>query len=178
MLRTSRNLLLGALLLAAACQVRPESSGPGVHAALDAEETGASVSQDATAGLPASHDGHGAGREPQALLPIMLGMSADLAGLMQALWLDDYGALSERARDLADHAPISAEEIARIKSTLGAEMEAFEAADEVVHGAAVRMSEAADARDIDRLLEELATVQRGCVACHNSFRDRLRTTAR
>jgi cytochrome c556 len=35
-----------------------------------------------------------------------------------------------------------------------------------------------DARGIDRLLEELATVQRGCIACHNSFRDRLRTTAR
>ena len=97
---------------------------------------------------------------------------------MQALWTDDYAGLSERARHLADHAPISAAEIARIESVLGDEMEAFEAADEVVHDAAVRMSEAADARDIDRLLEELSTVQRGCVACHSTFRDRLRTTPR
>lgn len=137
------------------------------------------MSQDATTRPPSSHAGHdGAGREPQALLPIMLGMSADIAGLLQALWFDEYDGLSERARHLADHAPISAGEIARIESVLGAEMEAFEAADEVVHEAAVRMSEAADARDIDGLLEELATVQRGCVACHNTFRDRLRTTAR
>ena len=108
----------------------------------------------------------------------MLGMSADIAGVMQALWLDDYDGLSERARHLADHAPISAAEIARIQSVLGAEMEAFEAADGVVHEAAVRMSKAADARDLDGLLKQLATVQRGCIACHNTFRDRLRTTAR
>ena len=174
---TPRNLLLGALLLAAACQVRPESSDPGVHAALDAGETGAPASLGATS-PPASHAEHGAGLEPQALLPIMLGMSADIAGVMQALWLDDYDGLSERARHLADHAPISAAEIARIQSVLGAEMEAFEAADGVVHEAAVRMSKAADARDLDGLLKQLATVQRGCIACHNTFRDRLRTTAR
>ena len=174
---TPRNLLLGALLLAAACQVRPDSSDPGGHAALGAEETSAPASQDATSPSP-SHAEHGAGREPQALLPIMLGMSADIAGVMQALWLDDYEELSERARHLADHAPISAAEVARIRSVLGAELEAFEAADAAVHEAAVRMSKAADARDSNGLLKELAIVQRGCVACHSTFRSRLRTAAR
>ena len=174
---TLRYLLLGALLLAAACRVRPESSDPGVHGALAAEEASAPASQDATSPSP-SHAEHGAGREPQALLPIMLGMSADIAGVMQALWLDDYEALSARARHLADHAPISAAEVARIRSVLGAELEAFEAADGAVHEAAVRMSKAADARDVDGLLKELTIVQRGCVACHNTFRNRLRTTAR
>ena len=178
MLLMPRNLLLGALLLAAACQVRPESSDPGVHGARGAEETGAPVSQNASTSPPASHAEHGAGQEPQALLPIMLGMSADLAGVTQALWLDDFDGLSDRARHLAGHAPISAAEIARIQSVLGAELEAFEAADGAVHEAAVRMSKAADARDVDGLLKELAIVQRGCVACHNTFRNRLRTTAR
>lgn len=172
-------LLIGALLLlAAACQARPESEDAVADAALHAEDTRAPVSRDATPGPTPSHAGHGAGQEPQALLPIMLGMSADIAGLMQAMWLDDYDGLSERARRLAEHAPISAAEIARVESVLGAEMKAFEAADAVMHSAAVRMSEAADARNIDRLLEDLAAVQRGCVACHNTFRARLRTTAR
>ena len=175
---TSRNLLLGTLLLAAACQARPEPAEPVIEPARDVEATGAPVSRDATTSATPSHAGHGAGLQSQTLLPIMLGMSADIAGVMQGLWLGDYNRLSERARSLADHAPISAAEIARIESVLGAEMAAFEAADGVVHEAAVRMSEAADARDIDGLLTELATVQRGCVACHNTFRDRLRTVVR
>ncbi len=176
--RISRSLLLGTLLLAAACQARPEPAEPVIESARDVEATGAPVSRDVTTSATPSHAEHGAGREPQALLPIMLGMSADITGVMQALWLDDYEELSERARHLADHAPISAAEVARIRSVLGAELEAFEAADGAVHEAAVRMSKAADARDVDGLLKELATVQRGCVACHNTFRNRLRTTAR
>jgi cytochrome c556 len=176
---TPVSLLFAALLLATACQARPEpEDAVAADAARHAEDTRAPVFRDATPSPSPSHAGHGAGQEPQALLPIMLGMSADLAGLLQAMWLDDYDGLSERARRLAQHAPISAAEIARVESVLGAEMKAFEAADAVMHSAAVRMSEAADARNIDRLLEDLAAVQRGCVECHNTFRTRLRTTAR
>ena len=54
-------------------------------------------------------------------------------------------------------------------------MEAFEAADAAVHEASVRMRDAAEAADMDTFLEQLATVQRGCVGCHSGFRESLRT---
>lgn len=173
MLHISRYLLLGTLIVAGGCQASPDPPDPVAEAALEHEADTTSAQ-----GSDSSHAGHAADEEPQPLLSIMMGMSVDMTGLMQALWLEDHAALAERARHLAEHAPISEAEVARIASVLGADMEAFEAADATVHDAAVRMSRAAEAGDIERVLDELATVQRGCVACHTQFRDRLRTTPR
>lgn len=114
-------------------------------------------------------------QEALPLLPIMLRMSADMAGVMQALWVESYADMATHAGAIAAHAPISADELERIEAELGPEMPAFEAADEAVHEAAVRLHEAAKAEDTDSFLEHLVTVQRGCVGCHNRFRERLRT---
>lgn len=119
---------------------------------------------------------HGAaGGESLPLLPIMLQMAADMSGLMQALWIQDYEQMSAHAAAVAGHAGISAEELARIETELGPEMAAFVAADEAVHQASVRLHEAAEAREMDVFLEQLAKVQRGCVECHRQFRERLST---
>lgn len=115
------------------------------------------------------------GQEPQPLLPIMLRMSADLAGMMQALWMESYEGMAKHAGAIAAHADISAEELERIELELGPEMAAFEAADEAVHEASLRLFDAAKAENMDAFLEHLATVQRGCVGCHARFRERLRT---
>ena len=114
-------------------------------------------------------------QEAMPLLPIMMRMSADMAGLMQALWLENYEEMTRHANGISAHPNISTDELARIESMLGPEMEAFEAADAVVHEASVRMRDAAKAADMDTFLEQLATVQRGCVGCHSRFRQRLRT---
>lgn len=113
--------------------------------------------------------------EGPPLLPIMMQMAADMRGLLQALWLEDYEQMSARAASVVGHAGISAEERERIEAALGPEMAAFEAADEAVHQASLRMHEAAEARKLDAFVEQLAEVQRGCVGCHSRFRERLRT---
>lgn len=173
-MRKLRNgVLCAALVVATACQ-----ADPGPAEASHEVDADAAAHQVGDAGAAAGHDAHESDLEPQPLLPIMMGMSADMTALTQALWLEDYTMLSERARHLAGHVAISDDELARIRSVLGPDMAAFEAADEAVHEAAVRMSRAADARDTDQLLSELATVQRGCVACHAQFRSRLSTTGR
>jgi hypothetical protein len=136
-----------------------------------------SPDREAQASLPeAAADQHGAAAaESLPLLPIMLQMAADMSGLMQALWLENYEQMSARAAAVAGHAGIAAEELARIEAELGPEMAAFVAADEAVHQASVRLHEAAEARELDVFVEQLAEVQRGCVDCHSRFRERLST---
>jgi hypothetical protein len=114
--------------------------------------------------------------EALPLLPIMMRMAADMAGFMQALWLEDYEAMTRHATGVSAHPNISAAELERIESILGTATAAFEDADEEVHEASVRMREAAEARDMNAILEHLAAVQSGCVGCHTRFRERLRTT--
>lgn len=162
------------LLSTAGCEQASEQVSLG-----SSNPAGDRAQESATAGHEApQHGDHShADVQPLPLLPIMMQMQGHLAGLMQALWLESYADMATHARGVAAHAPISAEELARIEAELGPEMAAFEAADEAVHEASLRMLEAAEAEDMEAFLEQLATVQRGCVGCHSEFRERLRTNA-
>ncbi|MDX1661448.1 MAG: cytochrome c [Gemmatimonadota bacterium] len=53
-------------------------------------------------------------------------------------------------------------------------MSAFAKLDREVHDAAVRVREAAEAEDLDGVVEAWQAIQDGCVACHRRFRDRLK----
>jgi len=147
-----------------------------------AAEQGLPVAADAP-GNPAAEQGHAdhdtehahSNQQAMPLLPIMMRMAAEMTGFVNALWLEDYEAMTRHASGISAHADISSDELERIASTLGTEMEDFEAADEEVHLASVRMLEASEEEDMDAVLQHLATVQSGCIACHTRFRERLRT---
>lgn len=98
-----------------------------------------------------------------------------MAGLMHAMWLEEYEQMAAYAGDIVNHPSISPEELQRIKAELGQEMNRFVAADEAVHDAAVRLRDAIEARDLDAILQRLNEVQAGCMSCHTRFRERLRT---
>jgi cytochrome c556 len=170
--RFARGLLLGAALLPIACDAptpdaartngtTAETPGPAVGPATDAYR--------ADSGYDAAHEG-------MALLPIMRQMADDMAALQNALWLDGLDEVAARAEAVAEHAHLSADEVARVRAELGPLMAEFERADETVHDAAVRMHQAAREGNTDDLLDQLAAVQRGCVGCHVRFRERLRTS--
>lgn len=174
----SRGILLTAVILLAACEGTPPDTAPAADADA-AEHQDAAGSGVGTADT--AHDAdHAAdaetGHEEMALLPIMRQLAEDMAAMQSALWLEDFATVERHASAIADHAHISAEEVARIQTALGAEMPQFESFDAAVHDAAVQMHEAARERDTDAVLDRLAEVQRGCVACHERFRERLRTT--
>ena len=120
--------------------------------------------------------GHGAaGAEGQALLPIMQRVGNDMMTLTHALMTDDYETVERSATAIADHVPISTAELDRVRGVLASDMGTFEAMDESVHLASVRLRDAARERRLDLVVERLGDVQRGCVACHAQFRQRLRT---
>lgn len=157
-----------------ACSDREASPDRGAPALSDTpEQAGGTLPGQAQHASADPHEAEGGQSLP--LLPIMLQMAAEMSGLTQALWLEDYEQMSEYAMGLAGHAGISAEELARIEAELGPEMAAFIAADEAVHQASIRLHEAAEARKMGVVLEELSEVQQGCVGCHSRFRERLTT---
>ena len=105
-------------------------------------------------------------------------MSADMSGFTHALWLEDYEQMAAYANDIANHPDMTSEEMQRIKTELGDEMSGFIAADSVVHHGALRLQEAAEARDLDLILKRLSELQRDCVSCHTQYRQQLRANQR
>ena len=111
------------------------------------------------------------------LKTIMRQLGQDMDALNAALWARDFGALATAATAIAEHPRVSSQEKARVQSLLGADFATFAAADRRVHDAAVRTAKAASGEDSGRVLSELGSLQAGCVACHDAFRDRLRDSA-
>ena len=181
MVRSLASLLLASLLLAATACGRAADQADE-HGAVEATTPDSMASGEATAvgGKAAGgHDdaGHAAaGEEGQALLPIMQRLGSEMTALTHALMTDDHETVRRSAAAIAEHAPISAEEVERIHAELGPDMARFEAVDESVHVASVRLHEAARARRLDEVVQRLGEVQRGCVSCHVQFRERLRSS--
>ena len=177
MINRSRGILLTAAILLAACDGAAPDTGPADDAAAEHQDTAGSSAGMADTAHDVDHAADAeADHEALALLPIMRQLAEDMAAMQSALWLEDFATVEQHASAIADHAHMSPEEVARIRTELGAEMPEFESADAAVHDAAVAMHEAARERDTDAVLDRLAEVQRGCVACHERFRERLRTT--
>ena len=184
MARCTLSALLGSLLLVGtACQQSADRTADGHQAATAAADSHAmpatpagdehAASEHAASEHAASaHAAEGEGG--MALLPIMQGLGTSMTALTYALMTDDHATVAKSASAIATHAPISAEELQRIARVLGSDMRAFEAVDESVHVASVRLHEAAQARQPDQVVTRLGEVQRGCVSCHAQFRERLR----
>ncbi|HLT47001.1 MAG TPA: cytochrome c [Rubricoccaceae bacterium] len=176
MRRTACVLLLAVTATCATgCRPQDQDADPGGEAGPAGEHDG-EVHHDEGAPHDAGHDAHGgADGEALPLRPIMQQLGAAMTGFTQALWLEDYARMATFSDAIVNHPPISAEELQRIRSALGPEMDRFVAADEAVHEAALRLHEAVEARDLDAVLGRLGEVQVGCMACHAPFRERLRT---
>lgn len=155
------------LLTLAGCDT-PEG---GQRAGAPEPTDGVAPSDVATA--PEAPHADAAEATPQRLRPIMQQLAADFAGLSQALWMQNLPQVQRHAEAIAEHPHVAPEEMQRIQSILGGEMARFVSYDEQVHDAAVRLAEAAAQGETDEVLSELNEVQRGCVACHSEFRERL-----
>lgn len=163
-------ILAPALLLFIGCgDTAPETE----RATTGDHDLAATTDHDQDHGHDHGHD-HADG-EPMSFLVIMQRLGADMTALTHGLWIEDYASMSERAASIASHPPIVAADTERIREILGHEYEAFNQADHDVHVASEALHRAVEARDLDAILGRLADVQRGCVACHSGYRDRLLT---
>ena len=180
LMRIQRLLFVPVVLLMIGCgDPAPDAdpiSPPDTGATSEHQDHDAHAQQDAhDHAHEHAHDHDHGDSEPMPFQTIMRQLSSDMAVLTHALWIEDFPLMSEHAAAIAAHPPTDPADTQRIQEILGDEYEAFEEADHVVHEASDNLRRAVLDRDIDAILIHLDEVQRGCVACHSGFRDRLLT---
>src|SRR5690606_9352298 len=166
-------LALALLVVAVAVVVRhlDDHGGPHAHGATaSAEDHGSAVDHGA-----ADHVGHEVPAAPDGppLLEIMRDLERDLAAVSSAIWREDGPGLAAAAGRVADHPRVGLDERTRIQAKLGTDFGRFAAADHAVHETALRLVAAAESGEIAAVLDAKAELDRGCVSCHQQFRERL-----
>lgn len=134
--------------------------------ACDVESTDDAVPDQAAAGI-----------DSPTLLEVMTDLGTDMQRLHEALWVDDYAGVAAAAQSVADHPEVSPAERQRIFGILGPEGVAFRDMDVRVHDTSVELAAASREGESGPVLNRLAALEAACVACHDTFRDRLRQSA-
>lgn len=169
-------LVVSVSVLMGGCDTGGQAAEDTADASAAARENEVAAHDSASAASVDTDDhAHGGTGEPRALLAIMQQLGVDMTSLTHGLMTDDPQMVARAAEAIANHPPILQSDIERIHGTLGDEMAEFERLDAAVHELSVRLHEAAESGDTDQVLTVLNEVQRGCVACHTRFRERLRT---
>lgn len=157
--------LVACLLLGSACA--PDSAPEEQTAAAEVPEPSAEerAVRAARAALP-------------GLFNIMIGLQGDMNRVDRGIWTARFDTIARGARSIAAHPKINADELEVVRGILGDEMVDFRSLDTRVHDLAVRLEEEAEAEDMSSVLETRSALQRGCVACHDQFRGRIREGVR
>lgn len=176
----TRVIVFGAVIAMAGCGTPPDQEPEALDRTTEAEadsptlESGPDAGDRPHSGAEPAH-AHGGSGDPAPLLQIMQGLGTEMTSLTYGLMTEDGEQVATSAHAMADHAPISQDDLDRIHQELGAEMAEFERLDEAVHEGSIRLHEAAESGDTDEVLSRLNELQRNCMACHERFRERLRT---
>ena len=104
---------------------------------------------------------------------IMVGLGEESGRLNTGLWAEDFDAIAVAADSIANHPNVSDADRTLIQQALGPDFAEFVKGDKRLHDTGLALSEAAKGRDMPEVLTLDAQLQRECVACHTSFRDRL-----
>ncbi len=105
---------------------------------------------------------------------VMQGLAQEMERVNAALFVEDFATLAAAAEAIADHPSPSLAERRRVMMALGPGMVKLKAADTVVHDAAQALRAAAEAGDMESALVHQHSVMKGCIACHDAFRSRLK----
>ncbi len=108
------------------------------------------------------------------LRSLMIGLAQDMSRISDGVWIEDFQMIEDGAQSIATHPKITQEEMASIKAALGDRFQHFAGFDKVVHGTAVQIAEAAQERNMQRILELQGKIRQGCVSCHATFRSEVR----
>lgn len=113
--------------------------------------------------------------EPRPLKPLMVTLGQDMSRIADGIWYEDFEMIRTGAQAIADHPKIPPAQMQLIRKTLGEQFSSFVGMDKAVHDAAVEVAEAAAEHNLQRALQDVESLQRGCVACHTAYRDTVRS---
>ncbi|MCE5233403.1 MAG: cytochrome C [Mizugakiibacter sp.] len=123
----------------------------------------------ALANLPAVADGADA-REPPALRGIMLDLDGARQAIADGIAREDWRAVAEAARRIAEHPQPPLAEKMRILAFVGSDAGRFRGYDRQAREAARAIGKAARRQDRPAAAAAFAAMQDACIACHATFR--------
>ena len=109
--------------------------------------------------------------EGVTLKDVMQGLNTNMQDATYGIIMEDYDLIEKSAQAIADHPTPDPAILKKIVAHLGAEMPKFKGFDIQVHDTALEMKKAAMAQDKDALLSHHNQIMRGCVGCHQNYRE-------
>lgn len=107
---------------------------------------------------------------PLELRKIMQELGRQMQAATDAISQEDWARVASIAPRIAEHPQPPAGEKVRILSFVGTNIARFKAFDGKTHAAAEKMMEAAEHKNGDGVITAFAEIQRGCLGCHQAFR--------
>lgn len=121
-------------------------------------------------GLSAAAAADTAAHEPMGLRTIMQDLGRDMMTVTDSIAREDWTRVAQIAPRIAEHPEPPLQERMRIVAFMGSDLERFKSYDTQTHQAAHAMAMAAAHGDGPAVIEAFASVQKGCLACHQAFR--------
>jgi hypothetical protein len=112
--------------------------------------------------------------EPQPIKTVMQRLMMDMHTVTLGIYLENYETIYSGAHAVASHPKIIMEQRKEIAGILGNQMKSFAAFDMVVHHHSDSLAMAAKNRDMQNILRHYQIVQKGCISCHATFRDKIK----
>jgi len=108
--------------------------------------------------------------KPLVLRKIMRDLGKNMQDIADGISREDWKMVGQIAPLVADHPKPPLAEKMRILKFAGADASKFKGHDEKVHQAARTLEQAAVLSNGQAVISAFATLQNGCLACHQSFR--------
>lgn len=108
-----------------------------------------------------------------SLKQVMQRLDQDYSSLNHAILVKNFDAAERSAHAIAYHEKPSLGQRMKILRKLGSEMSAFKNADEKVHRLAIKVEEAAKAKDMSLLIRYQSQMLSTCMGCHTSYRNEI-----
>lgn len=114
------------------------------------------------------------GGPPADFKEAMQSLNQSMLQVSDAVMREDYGAMAEAARFIAEHPRPPLQFRKRVMGILGPDAAGFKAVDHDVHQRASDLAAAAEREDLAGVMRHYLHLNQGCVDCHTAYRDRVR----
>ncbi|TWX59549.1 hypothetical protein [Colwellia hornerae] len=104
---------------------------------------------------------------------VMQGLLSETKMITQGIILEDFSLVESAAEGIINHPKPAMSQRKKLMKALAAKVATFKGFDEVVHGGAIKIKQAAEDQNMVVIVAEYQKLIMGCQSCHTTFKDAL-----
>lgn len=104
---------------------------------------------------------------------VMQGLLANMQLVTQGIVMENFNQIATASAKIADHPKPDMAIRKKVMMSLASEMGTFKSFDNVVHGAASKMTIAAKEKNMEEVVSQYQTLIAGCQSCHAIYKARV-----